>query len=200
MNEKIANILKTKLEALPFADKLAGMVRPMRIEVLGENNVRAQKTFPVSCDLSFNEVEKGKYKDLIPQSKYGSIIYFEDNGTTLTYRDRGRVGFVGRLNLVCWLNLNKVNCLKTGSTQALLNIISLLPDTHFSVDELREIRITGVSEVPKSNAIFSRYSYDEIKTQYLLHPFDYFSLAINVEYWVKLSCIQPLEIEPCTTC
>jgi hypothetical protein len=199
MNEKIANILKSRLEGLPFVDKLAGLVRPMRIEVISDGG-RAPKTFPVSSDLSFNDVEKGKYKDLIPQSKYNSIIYFEDNGTSLAYRERGRVGFVGRLNLVGWLNLDKINCLKTGSTEAILSILSTFPEGHFSVDELREIRITAVSEVVKSNAIFARYSYDEIKTQYLLHPFDYFALAINVEYWVKLNCVQPINITPCPTC
>ncbi len=186
MNEGIAAILKDKIKEVSYADKVVGLVRSLKMDVKDENNTVVQKTFPIASDCACDNL----YRDLVPNSKYRSILYFEDNGVNIAYRDRDWIGFTSRLNLVGWLNVPKIyDDSKTGSTKAILEIIKLLPGDHFSVDDFREIRITAISEVPKTPGIFSRYSYDEIKTQYLVFPFDYFSLALSVEFRVNLKCI-----------
>lgn len=202
MNENIASILKDRIKDLPFIDKIAGLVRPVRVEVLDDKNAKQLKTYPIASDIDVNAITQDKYRSLVPNSKFKSIIYFEDSGTTLAYRDRDRVGFVGRVILVGWLNLPKLlDCeFKTGSTQAILSIISKLPGDHFSDGVYREMRITAVNEIPKSNAIFSRYTYDEIKNQYLMYPFDYFALNIQVEYWINIKCIDDFNLGLCNQC
>lgn len=202
MNEKIANILKDKIKDLPFIDKIAGLVRAQRVEIIGDNNAKTMKTYPIASDIDVKAITQDKYRSLVPNSKFSSIIYFEDSGTTLAYRNGDRVGFIGRMVLVGWLNLPKLlDCeFKTGSTQAILSIISKLPGDYFSDGIYQAIRITAVNEIPKSNAIFSKYSYDEIKNQYLMYPFDYFALNIQVEYWINVKCIDEFNLGSCKTC
>lgn len=202
MNEKIANILKGKIQNLAFVDKIAGLVRPVKIEILDKENKRILKTYPIATDISSEQCIEGKYKDLIPDSKYKSIIYFEDNGSQITYRDHRWVGFNSRLTLVGWLNLSKLmNCTHfTGSTEVILSIISSLPEVPFSDDIFREIRITAISEVIKTSAIFGKYTYNEIITQYLLYPFDYFALNLSIDYKINLSCVEQFNVETCNNC
>lgn len=202
MNEKIASILKTQIENLPFIDKIAGLVRPVKIEVQGKDNARVLKTFPIASDISNEACISGQYKDLIPDSKYRSILYFEDNGCTLTYKEKRWVGFNSRLTLVGWLNLAKLkDCGNyTGSTEAILSILAALPEITINDDIYREIRIVAISEIVKSNAIFSRYSYDEIKTQYLLYPFDFFALNMSIDFKVNLACVEQFNLGSCSTC
>ena len=202
MNEKIASILKSKIETLPFIDKIAGLVRPVKIEVMGPNEIKVPKTYPISSDISSELCIDGQYKDLIPDSKYLSIIYFEDNGITLTARNNRWVSFNSRLTLVCWLNLKMIfECqIYTGSTQCILSILAELPEIPFSEDIYIEIRIVAVSEVPKSNAIFSKYTYDEIKTQYLLYPYDYFALNMSIDFKINLACVEQFKLGSCPKC
>lgn len=201
MNEKIASILKSKIETLSFVDKIAGLVRPVRIEVMGPNETKVQKIYPISSDVSSEQCPQ-KYRDLIPDSSYTSILYFEDNGITLTERNNRWVSFNSRLTLVGWLNLKKIfDCQTyTGSTECILSILSQLPEVPFSDGNYRDIRIIALSEVPKSNAIFSRYTYDEIKTQYLLYPFDYFALNMSVDFRINIACVEQFKLNPCTKC
>lgn len=194
MNEKIANILKGKLEDLDFIGKIAGLTRPVMINVLGAENEKVQKIFPISCDVTLDECKTGRYQDLVPDSKYPSIIYFEDGGTSISKEAGNWARFDSRLNLICWMNLKKLGecsaC--TTSTAVLLSILSHLPEFPINDDNyypIRDVRITGVSEAIKSNGIFSRYTYDEKVTQYLLYPFDFFMLNISVNYRVNLHCV-----------
>lgn len=201
MNEKVASIIKTQIETLPFVDKIAGLVRPLRMEVK-TGDTKAMKTYPVATDISSEQCISGHYKDLIPDAKYRSIIYFEDNGCTLTYRNGRWVGFESRLLLVGWLNMAKLfNCqTQTGSAQVILSILSQFPEFTISDDVYREFKIIAVSEQPKTNAIFGKYSYDEIKNQYLMYPYDYFALNIASTFKINLDCITEFQIDQCTKC
>jgi hypothetical protein len=202
MNEKIASILKSKIEPLSFVDKIAGLVRPVKIEVMGANEVKVPKIYPIASDISGESCISGQYKDLVPDSKYRSIFYFEDNGLTLTARNNRWASFNSRLTLVGWLNLKMLfDCQTfTGSTECILSILSELPENPFSEDIYREIRIIALSEVPKSNAIFSRYTYDEIKTQYLLYPFDYLALNMSIDFKINLACVEQFKLASCPKC
>jgi len=198
MNERVANIIKTQIDGLDFIDKIAGLVRTMKMEVLGENNVKTLKFFPVACDVTADSCISGKYQDLIPDSKYKSIIYFEDGGTTLMSKERRWVGFNSRLTLVAWLNLKKIGCDCTYSMAAILSILEALPE--FPINELnglQQITIKAVTEQPKSNQIFGRYTYDEKINQYLLSPYDYFALNLSIDYKINLNCIERLISESC---
>ncbi len=197
MNEKIANIIKTNIEGLAFVDKIAGLVRPMRFEIVNPDGSKIIKVLPVSCDITAEQCTNGNYLDLVPDAKYMSIIYFEDNGTTLMAKNDNWTYFNSRLTLVAWLNLKKINCECTDSYNIILSMLAILPEFPIQSDIIREIRIVAVSEVPKTPSIFGKYTYNEITSQYLVYPYDYFALNISVDYRIKLDCISPLELNPC---
>lgn len=205
MNEKIANIIKTKIQSLSFVDKIAGLTRPVMVDVLGEGNTKVQKIYPIACNVSTDDCIKGRYQDLIPNSKYASIIYFEDLGTTFTKEAQNWMKFDSRLSLVCWMNLKKLGeCEKcTTSTEVLLSILGILSEFPFNDSTyapIREIKIESIGEAVKSNNIFSKYTYDEKTTQYLLYPYDFFMLNMSVSYRINLHCIDEFLKQPACIC
>jgi hypothetical protein len=200
MNELIANILKTKIESLSFVDKIAGLVKPVIITMQnGEGILR--KTFPISSDITYNQcIENKRYQDLIPNSKYRSIIYFEDNGTSFNYLSKGWIGFNSKLLLIGWFNLSKLKeCnITTNSNEFILYIISSFPRVPFNSDPFLGINIIPTTEPIKNNSIFSKYSYDENFTQYLLYPYDYFAINIDITYKANLDCLTDISLSTCT--
>jgi hypothetical protein len=51
--------------------------------------------------------------------------------------------------------------------------------------------------VPQNNRIFSAYTYDEAKTQYLMLPYIYFAIDISVQYSVGENCfLNPITPKP----
>lgn len=202
MNEKVANIIKGKIDTLPWIEKIAGLVRPVRVEIPGANGSKVLKTYPIASDVTREECIQGYYKNLVPDSSFRSIVYFEDQGCSLAYRNGDKIGFNSKLTLVGWLNLKKIAEYGryTGSTECILSILAQIPLMPFSDDIYREIKIIALNEIVKSNAIFSRYTYDEIKSQYLLYPFDYFALNIQCEFWINVNCINDYKLNACSTC
>ena len=201
MNGAIAEILNAYLLALPFADRVAGTVRPVTL-VTGSEEKPVKKTIPVACNVSQPDCISGKYTDLIPNSKYKSIMYWEDNGVKLNTENITRdFNFTASLRLVCWVNLKKVG--KTDcdvSALAITNILNAIPTGYFNSGIYTRIRATMTGEIIKSSAIFSKYTYDEATTQYLMYPFDYFALDYNIIFTIPKGCIIDWENETPIVC
>lgn len=187
MNEAIASIVKQYIQGIEFADKVAGLIRPVTVKVGG-----VDKTYPVGWDVSHADCLKGKYNDLMPNSKYRSIMYFEDGGTQFLDRIGNFQTFVSTLRLVGWINTSKIpqiGCPIPQSSQMILQIIRAIPQGTVNVEPFSKMQIIIDDEVVKSNAIFSGYTYDEAVTQYLFYPYDYFALNISVRYAYSVDCI-----------
>lgn len=189
MNEKIASIIKAEIENLPFMGQVSGLVRPVRMQDVSSDNASV-KVFPISCDVSERECISGKYTDLVPDSKYKSIHYFEDMGVTIAGQDQDTFSFEAKLRLVGWLNLKKLG--KTDCSVSHLAIAAILKAIRSKVFNSSpftkiSIRCTGIE--PKSAAIFSKYTYSEEINQYLLFPFDYYALNFTVAFTVPYACI-----------
>lgn len=190
MNYAIATILNTYLTALPFTDRIAGVVKPITF-VTGTTDKPVKKTIPVDCGVSQPDCIGGKYTDLVPNSKYKSIIYWEDNGVRLNNQNITRdFNFTSSLRLIVWLNLKKLG--KTDcnvSALAVSNVLNTLPTGYFNNGIYTRLRIVVGEEIIKSNSIFSKYTYDEAVVQYLMFPFDYFALDITTTFTIVKSCI-----------
>lgn len=194
MTSDIANILKGYIDNVGFADKVAGLVKSVTVMDENDAGVKTRRTFPVSCDTSYNDCEKGKYLDLIPNKKYKSIMYFEDGGSRLIGEDPRDFTFTSTLRLVGWMNLQKMgktNCSISGL--AVAHVLKALPTNFNNQGMYSRMRIKAVSQEVKSNAIFSRYTYKEETLQYLMYPYDYFALNIEVNYSINKNCIEDWE-------
>lgn len=189
MNGQIADIIKSQIENLPFMDRTAGLVRIVKRQEVGEKGTIV-KTFPVDCDVSQKDCVSGKYTDLIPNTKYKSIHYFEDMGVTPSGQDQLNFDFDARLRLVGWLNLQKLGKTTCSvSHLAIAAILKKISSGNFNSFPFTRIQIKCSGIEPKTAAIFSKYSYAEEISQYLLYPYDYYAMNFNVSFRVPYKCI-----------
>lgn len=189
MNADIANILKGYIETLPFAGKVGGLVKAITYSTQTDKGV-IKKIIPVDCGVTHANCLKGKYTDLMPDSKYKSVMYFEDEGIRPVDNSTRDFSFESSLKLVCWLNLQKTGKIGCSNTAlAIVTILNTLPTRSFNNGIYTRIQISIDGEEPKSPQIFSKYTYDEEKNQYLMYPYDYFALNISVKFSVSKSCI-----------
>lgn len=187
MNEAIATILKRRLLGMSMSDKVGGLVRPITIRI-GDKNL----TYPVAHDVTHSDCVKGRYNDLMPNSKYKSLMYFEDGGVTFTKREGGNQHGIGNLKLIGWINGQKfqhTECPTPLSSCMVMEVIAALPETIFNEDNLQRIHVDVMGEQVKSNAIFNQYTFDESFSQYLMYPFDYFALNIRVNFTINVNCL-----------
>lgn len=212
MTTEVGNILKSFLEPLrvggtgtnQFIDKLAGVVKTITKSDIGQNNTRVSKTFPVACGTSYTDCNNPSiYTDLVPNSNLGCIVYFEDLGVRLISEDGHKRNWKGSYRLVGWINQKKLgynDCSITG--QVVNTIINQFPKSFFNVTGsiYQKCSIEVLGQDPKSTNPFAKYSYDEDKTQYLMHPFDYFSIQVDINYTVDSRCLTPFEKQTPDNC
>lgn len=204
MTVEIGNILKDLLEPFrigsagdnQFIDKLAGVVKKISISEKNENDNRITKTFPVSCNITFEEcTKKGSYRDLVPNSKYGCIVYLEEqSGAEKIAEMRGIKQYKASYLIVGWINQKKLGtneCSITGSiVNTIIDKISVIP-FNSGIYQTVKIDVQGVN--PKSINPMDKYTYDEDSTQYLFAPYDYFSIRVDVTVNVNGKCLIPFE-------
>lgn len=191
MNNKIANIIVDYIKELDWIDKLAGMTQVARVSQQS-GDTKVEKRYPISCAMTFDEsCKKGCYDELAPNSEYRSLIYFEDGSFAFTGKAGKKKYYQSTLRLVCWLNYKKLGggCGQTGNY--IIDIIKSLPAFPVQVDDILGLNIEVMSQVPRSNAIFSQYTYNELQTQYLMLPYDYFALEIRTTFYVIPECVTP---------
>lgn len=210
MISQLATILKTKLASIDnginqptgllFIDKLAGIVvvgekmQPTEIE-----GAFAVSKFPMSLDSNYDDcINSGCYKDLVPNSRLKGILYFEDNGTKPTGRERGSFNYTSKLRLVCWIN-NKLiqgnNC-KSINHILITQIRKALEVGYFNDSDLTKIRVSSTNIIENDYKLFERYTYPKDVLKYLMHPYEAFGIDLSVDYSISENCLPELELNP----
>lgn len=191
MNQTIAEIIKEKIEDLDFVDKIAGLVSATYLNIPVEGGGSVQKCFPIACTTTAEDCKCGLYNDLCPDSKYKTVIYFEDGGVRFTGREGRFICYTSSLKLVCWINvaLYMAECCPSGipctaSADIIKKILCALPEHPEEIDPYRRVYPVVVSQEIRSNSIFAQYTYNEKQTQYLMYPYDYFALRIETQFCV----------------
>ncbi len=204
MNVEIGNIVKGLLEPFlvggsgtnQFIDKLAGVVKVITMQDKNETDSTIIKSFPISSNTSLEECKKpGAYKDLIPNSKYGCMVYLEEESGVEKINEFNKVKqYRTSFLLVGWINQQKLGSYDTSITGSIVNtIIGAISVKPFNSGIYQTIQIEVTGQNPKSLNPFSKYTYDEENTKYLMAPYDYFSLKVDVIVNVNLSCIEPFQ-------
>lgn len=194
MNSLVADTFVTQISALAFADRVAGLVRTVSMHQPNSQSVLGVtiNKFPVSCNVSARDCStNAKQHQLVPDNSYKSLIYFEDGGASPIGRGTRGLKFTGRMRCICWLNLNKLgqtSC--NASVYPMAQLIKLFNEFRTqNISPLVGVSVREIGIVEKSQAIFSRYTYREEKVQYLLYPYDYFALDLQVEFELPDSCV-----------
>ena len=194
MNQAIADIIKGHIEDLDFVDKIAGLTAALTFDIRGPDNTVVQKTVPVACCVTAEDCKDGAYNDLMPNSEYNTVIYFEDGGINYERSESNWKYYRSTLRLICWINIEKIfqsSCKSespcTHAAHIVAEIIRALPsfpETHFPFDKVYS-EVT--SQAVRNPSIFGAYTYDEKHSQYLMAPYDYFSLTIETTFAICLS-------------
>lgn len=199
MNTEIAKIVLSKVAGLSWMDKTAGLVRTANVHAKNAEGRSIIKKFPVACHVTDEQCNSGEklYNDLIPDSRYRSVTYFEDGGINVLGGDTRFIQCQTTLKMVSWLNGKKL--VYDGCTLSSVAVISLLKIFSGMINPFNEgnfvkIKIGAISEPVKGPEIFSRYSYDEAVSQYLLYPNDYFALNLRVDFSIAHACISDFEL------
>ena len=195
MNNKIANIVVDYIKDLDWIDKIAGLTQIAKVTQGG-----VEKRFPISCDLTFDDAcTQGCYDELMPNSQYSSVVFFEDGSFNFIRQEGGKLIYESRLRLVAWLNYKKLTEGGCGSSgDYIISIIKALPAFPQNVGDMLRLSITVTSQAQRSSGVFSKYTFDELHTQYLMVPYDFFGLDIKTEFYLIPECVEPTE--GCTEC
>lgn len=194
MNQGIANIIKSNIEDLDFVDKIAGLTSPALMTIKDENGNEVIKRFPIACCTSVEDCKQGSYNDLCPDSRYKSVIYFEDGGVSFVRYEGNFRHYQSTLRLVCWLNVAMIqgDCCSDGisctlSSKVITQIIRALPKHPEHHSPFINVYSEITDQLIRSSSIFNQYTYNEKQTQYLLYPYDYFALNIRTTFAICLT-------------
>lgn len=207
MNKELASVLKTRIQNLPFIDKLAGLVQIVEEQSFVDGdakNTPVLKKFPASYDtVGFGADCAGQIKDLIPNSAYKSITYFEDFGSTMPAVGDQVIKFNSKLRLICWLNRS----LLTGdqysqiSAPCIAALITALTGRKFdNIGIFTQLNVKAVQIQPQTKALFSNYTYDQTVRQYLMPPFEFFGIDLLCIYNVSAKCINEINFNNQAIC
>jgi len=189
MIHTIGEILKGKIAGFSYVDRLAGVVQT----AVDKSDKGIINKFPVACDVNGVSCDEGgRIKDLIPNDAKKSVIYFEDLGGSLFQTKSGNdLKFTSRIRLVGWLNLKKLgkdDCSVTAKVVA--HLITRMESTkEINYPPFTRLKIKVLNQVPKSAAIFSKYTYAQTRAQFLIYPFDYFAIDFLVTYSINKNCV-----------
>lgn len=183
---------------LIFTDTVAGCVTTISQNVPGLNNKIQVKKFPAYYNDILDLCSNYKtYKDLIPNSKKKSILYFEESGVQGLSSDAHYNYIRANIKLIFWCNLKNINKLYIDSYLLKQAIIKSIPDVLPNIaDRFSFIRATLKGEDKKDVAIFNKYSYNEEEKQYLIYPFDYFSLNYQIDFYENKYCEEQIVLNP----
>lgn len=200
MNKGLAHILMGRLLAVPFIDLFAGLVQVQEMEDNYEDGRKTTSRFPVSCDV----VDNGQCTDaagslvpLTPDSGRRGILYFEDNGTTLVDKKSVYYNYRSNLRLVCWLNTGYIdlNTCHGLSMPVMTDIIERLTGSYFNQGNFVKVFAT-VANIPVADKnLFSKYTYDNNRHQFLMPPFEYFAIDFSVLWSMTANCINEITLK-----
>ena len=200
-------LLREDITQLPYVQRYGGLViKAKRVELL-ENGMKIECTYPVACGVSFIDCFSGptKYLDMIPNSNYTSIFYWEVlKWPTINLSKQGLKGnlkqFDAQVRLVGWLNLAKLGMLDQCSIagQISSNLCDVIDGAyqfenspfHAGGFQISFARLIG----KEPDILFGEYSYSEAVKKCLLGPYEFFGMDFNMAIRINPKCVDQFTV------
>lgn len=187
MIEKVINLYVSDLAKLTWLTKVAGIVRPQKIRK-GDQ----VKTVPVALNSSKTDCTPDDYIYLTPDSAEAAIAYFEEIATR-PIQTMPEVDILeSTVRLVVWVNLKRFNPPDTTLIASIIH--KTMKRTQADQTYINRIHCQFEYKEIKTPSIFAAYTYDEAETQYLMYPYDYFSLVYRFKYAIVKSCVPSISL------
>lgn len=198
MNEIVAEGLAQALIDLPFLSRVCGCVTRVK-KIITSDNV---KTFPATKVLHKSVVGgtsecvvTGDYYEMIPDDNEIGMLYFEDLGANVVDSTSRYNTWKGRLKMVVWLNMKRIGG-DNGPGVLIGAVLKAVPSSIDISGRFLGGTIKPSKIDPKSFNPFAYYSYDEARQQYLMYPFDYFSIDLAYVARTSKNCETTVVINP----
>lgn len=207
MNKGIAYILMQKLTDIPYLQRFGGLVYTQEEENVlydEQTGVKTKKRYPVTNEYCITKPGCGTTNgglDMTPDSSYFGQVYFEDGGVNPIGREGRMHKYRSRLRMVVWLN-TKMVVKKDGYDQLPGQSIALAVwndiTTRFATLEFTKQGYYQRFQVKPGNVpiqgatVFSAYTFDENANKYLMHPYEFFAIDLDVEYCLNAGCIDEI--------
>jgi hypothetical protein len=192
MNKEVAKVILATFSDANYLDRTSGVVQVFQRVVEVEEGVSVVKRIPYSDSATYQETALMS-KAMIPNSNFKSCLYFEDFGITPAGFNVSRSGFLSRLRVVCWLNMDRIaGAHNTAFAAAIQGDLMKRIKSVMNYSNGTFYRMTAkIAGIPvQSDAIFANYDYDQAATQYLFPPYDYFAIDIETTFEVADKCIE----------
>jgi len=195
MITKVAELLRSQIEDLPFVDLLGGLTKPLTLVTnTGEETIN--KVLPVDVNVLTNPCDQDEKNKYIPDTSKLSVIFFEDQGTTLDREDTYYRYLETTLRMMCWFNLPLINVDYIDSSLLVLNILETIPERIANTDELFIISVAYEGQASQQEDIFEAYDFNLPEHQYNIFPYDTAGLDFVVSYAVGRNCLGDLTLNP----
>lgn len=175
---------------MAFVDKAAGLVRP----IPDKRNKDKVVVLPVACNVTDPlACDDTQIRDLLPDPKYRSVMYFEAHSMPSKVMDRV-IGtkYECRLRLVVWVNCEKLGGSCDCGDIAQLQLLDVLNRRIPDASPFRHVVVSAVGGGPVGKEIFARYTFDEPTTQYLHYPYDAFAIDVIVGFRLFPGCSEAM--------
>ena len=185
ISEIAYELVKYLSEEIAYIDKWCGIVVPLHQSVAGKD-----KVMPAYINTK-NVCNVSDYMDLVPDSTKKSICYVERiSEPTFEPISRGLYVANANIRIVLWYNLQRITQGAYADSEIFAsNIISTLPkklsNSLFANTKGVTIGVTGTTS---GSQLFDKYSYEEVKAQYMTFPYGAIGVNLDVTY-VVTSCI-----------
>lgn len=199
MNKYLSLVLMAKLSGLEYISKAGGLVQTIQKVIPNGTDKPTIKKIPISavhqapenCDLT-----EAISVQFIPESKLKGMFYFEDNGSTTdtSKRHTGLNFWRSRMRLVVWMNQKLINTTYDIEMVAIAmnEMIYRLTREKFNSGVFKNIMVAVSSVASQTSDIFSAYDYNEAETQFLMPPYDFFALDLDITFGIPKNCNVPL--------
>lgn len=179
---------------MPLWSNVSGVTRVAEYE----NSKGRVSRFPVAPVIQ-NGCERDLEKDMSPNDRQTGVLFFE----LLGFNSRPLEGLIEQntmqVRLIAWYS---AKCVENHTpyyvkAETLRHIPKSIAKNQLP-NHLNSVAIDFVGEVVDNASIFSRYTLNQAKTQYLTPPFYYFAFDFNIRYVSNMLCAsEPFNLNQC---
>lgn len=202
MIENILKLYDSAIMDLTWSHRFGGLVRPVDVELRGEDDRVLRRRFPISCDVTARQCyERERYLDLVPDDKFKSITYWEQVTDTRIEphpQVRNQWYFSTEVQFVAWLNLpalgfNSCDAVHLFAADAFRAILSE-PRTKINDPyKITNVKINPFGQTQHGATVFSGYSYED-KKPLMMYPYGAFAIRFQISWLAGMECFLPVQI------
>jgi hypothetical protein len=191
----IINNLLPYFTTLNFADRVAGIAYGVELPIMTEDNQTVLKRFPVIENLNKNQCDGNDYVSLVPDDSLKSLIYHELISDRIDEDNDSYQQHTATVRLVAWFNLRNINEHLTNCEQLLQLINNKIPFQIADFSTAYRITCETTDKRIRDKSIFSQWTYSESEKQYLIYPFDFGHLTLQISYRLN-KCAEDIVLDP----